>query len=571
MHRSNRTPRVRFNRRSVVLSSIFTLNLLVLPLEVYMYEVSPFERTGFRAPPLFPGAYGPQSNPDAFVPVFQALYNDSSQVYSYDRMNLLDVICTTLPRNQSLCDSSATILHTHVGAFYYPKDLQNHLAKLTCTAPSPNGVARSWHFRLFGHITSTSVVWLDDATSDPFGSTSTIHYLFIPLRQPMAWLVFKLAARLAMWNYIVYLIVHRYVRHVCHLGHLLETHQMHEGSSAVRFDIVVGEPTPVIVAHPLICLFFIADMWVSAEYFGLACLRVSQLSNLFCFFLGLLFCARMMWFAVAVLMTTNAILKRRRKHFQSSPVDTTTLTVLAAVLGTVAIHVQAVSPVVLEFYAFLFNAATVVNETGQVTGLECGYAMAVASVTLGCVPAALVFSTSLRPTKQAVGQRLRRMSTRLGISPRTVDVAGTTEQPRHYVESMFGFSDLKQRLTLWLCCGHRANIENICYGGSAYRLFHVDAAYRTERTISQRDTDCFVFGFDATNRLVEVTRVSLVANIDMTLPRHRRGVAPTVEDTAPQNVSTLAVGRVFIGPRCDVGALPSTSLRHGACGSAWVA
>ncbi|KAF0694809.1 Aste57867_14333 [Aphanomyces stellatus] len=116
------TRRVRFNRRSVVLSYFFSANMLILPLEIYLYEVSPIPDLGLRAPPAFPAAFDP---------------------YSYDREHVVDIVRTTLPRNCSHSDSPSTILHTYVGAFYFSQDLQDHLAALTCSMPSVNGVART--------------------------------------------------------------------------------------------------------------------------------------------------------------------------------------------------------------------------------------------------------------------------------------------------------------------------------------------------------------------------------------------------------------------------------------------
>ncbi|KAF0694806.1 Aste57867_14330 [Aphanomyces stellatus] len=584
-------PRVRYNLRCVCLSCVFCINVLVLPVEVYMYEVSPFVRASFRALPSFPAAFDPHADPAGYIPLFQSLYNHTTDsMYSHDRTNVLDIVRSTLVRNLSHCDAPSSILHTHVGAFYFPQDLQDDLATLTCSMPSTNGIARTWHFQLFGSFTSTSVAWLDPNSATNHDSLLT--YLFIPMHHAMPWLLTKLAGRVIMTCFLVHMAMRHYYRHIWHLHRSLLSHGVHDGSTAVRFEIFVGEPTPILVSHPLVCLFFILDIWTSAEYVGLACLRVSQVSNLDCFCLGLLFFGRMMWFSVAVLLAMNILVKRRRARFAFRSVDTMTLTVLAAVLGTAATYVQSIAPSMLAMYTWLINLSTVVDDTsGRVVALDCGYVMAVASITLGCLPAAVGLLDVLRTTKKVVTTRLRRLSSH--VSSKRSGGEGTTvvdESPHRSTESMFGYSDFKQRFSMWFCRNGPTNVDGefmrsrnetngrcggvgMCYGGSAYRLFNLDAAFQTQSTISQRDTDCFIFGYDATNRLVEVTRVSLVANIDVTRSRHRAtSVQPLTRPMIQQSVSTsCAVGRVVIGTRCDIGGFPATMIRRGINKSPWVA
>ncbi|KAF0694807.1 Aste57867_14331 [Aphanomyces stellatus] len=166
----------------------------------------------------------------------------------------------------------------------------------------------------------------------------------------------------------------------------------------------------------------------------------------------------------------------------------------------------------------------------------------------------------VRSTKEIIGQRLRRMSSRVSAMHSCEDVLRTfDEQDHQIIESMFECSDFKQRVLLWLCCHDlQATVDRVTCGGSAHRS-----------TFIQSDTDCFIVGYDDDHRLVEVARVSLLAHIDVTV---RQLQAQPLRDVIQHSMSPFAVGRVLIGSRCDESGFPSTILvRHGVHSSPWVA
>ncbi len=123
---------------------------------------------------------------------------------------------------------------------------------------------------------------------------------------------------------------------------------------------------------------------------------------------------------------------------------------------------------------------------------------------------------------------------------------------------------------------HR-EIEDIFAGGSIHRLFEIEPAYQKECTISQRGCDCFIFGYDESATLVDITRVSLVAHIDT------RELELSVKLQKQSKMPMAAVGSLVFQDPCsssssssintsrDKTEKPSVTLVVGASNSPWVA
>ncbi|ETV94404.1 hypothetical protein H310_12033 [Aphanomyces invadans] len=446
------------------------------------------------------------------------------------------------------------------------QEIQADLVTATCsslTTTRAAAPARRWNITLFGSISmSTSIAWLN--------ADSTLFYLYIPSYGTPTLLQVKLACRVLMGVYMLFLVATRYYCHVKHLADALKRYDMHVTSTAVRFDILVGEPTSLVVANPFVCAFFIVDIWASAEYVGLACLRVSQLSTWYKFMLGLLSFGRMMWFSAAGLLLLNVWLccsTFKLRKFQ--PVDVMYLTMASFTMGPVAVYVQGLIPAAVEMYTYMFGAlATTDPTTGAVATIDCTFSLAIFSITMCIVPVAFGYSTVCATSAARVTvQRVRRASSSLTSSGPHHRIV--VEGPHHYEESRFNFNDYKQRLSLWFCHDGRVT-DGVCYGGSAYRLFNLYSTAQVNRTINQRGTDCYVFGYNSSNALVEITRVSLVSHIN--LPPLARVVPHNnaVEHTTDHS-TTCAVGRIVFSGRRDIGGTPSIILRRGVDGSPWVA
>ncbi|KAF0694805.1 Aste57867_14329 [Aphanomyces stellatus] len=80
---------------------------------------------------------------------------------------------------------------------------------------------------------------------------------------------------------------------------------------------------------------------------------------------------------------------------------------------------------------------------------------------------------------------------------------------------------------IWIASSDQLNCVGLFDGGSAYRLFHIEL--QVHRTINQRDTECFIVGFDVSKWTLEVTHVSVLGHILMVAPRDGVSHAPRAD------------------------------------------
>ncbi|KDO20014.1 hypothetical protein SPRG_14162 [Saprolegnia parasitica CBS 223.65] len=127
---------------------------------------------------------------------------------------------------------------------------------------------------------------------------------------------------------------------------------------------------------------------------------------------------------------------------------------------------------------------------------------------------------------------------------------------------------MRYRLMAWYCRLQHIYSGRRVLGGSAYDLFSIDSRFRRMMTVGQNGTDCYVFGYDADNRLTEITRLSLLSRVDLTCFGLESGkrVRPDacVSPTTP--APSLAVGCVHL-PRGNRGL----DIEFGAEHSPWLA
>ncbi|RLO08783.1 hypothetical protein DYB28_001883, partial [Aphanomyces astaci] len=328
-----------------------------------------------------------------------------------------------------------------------------------------------------------------------------------------AWIIAKLSYRLVVSVCIFVYSVYRYYRPLWHLRWSLQRLPLHVSSTAVRYDVVVGEPTCLVLSNAWVCLAFVVDFWGSTEFFGSACLRMGQTNDIGLFVLGVLYLGRTVWCAYASLVVLNATLKRLHMAQWVVPANTTTLAIAVTVGGGFLTSVQVKLPPLMAFYTWLLTLVNTVDGNGNVVALDDTAAMVVYVVGMTATCFGIVLG------KKYVGQSVARRRSHL----------------RH----------------------------RVCTGGSVYRIFQLFPMVQAQCTISQTGSDCYVFAYNAADELIEVTRVSLVDQIDLTQKTTARPVHQTVVETAP------AVGSLVLGREKEGAA--DVTLYRGAYNSPWVA
>ncbi|RHY11088.1 hypothetical protein DYB30_004021 [Aphanomyces astaci] len=524
----SRPRRVAFTGTSVAVSCLFLINLVVMPLKPYLTEPLPVSEA-FRAPSLFPAVAPPlastngQQQQPGPVAQFERLYNAGTLPpdvsYFYDPVHVVEVMRTGV--SSTSCDDADALVTSVLGVPFFPPDVKSAIVDAVCSLSSNatnnfGTVGRSWRIYLGAKkVDCLSAAWavMLPAHNSTTSNVATIYYVFAPHILSPAWIIAKLSYRLVVSVCIFVYSVYRYYRPLWHLRWSLQRLPLHVSSTAVRYDVVVGEPTCLVLSNAWVCLAFVVDFWGSTEFFGSACLRMGQTNDIGLFVLGVLYLGRTVWCAYASLVVLNATLKRLHMAQWAVPANTTTLAIAVTVGGGFLTSVQVKLPPLMAFYTWLLTLVNTVDGNGNVVALDDTAAMVVYVVGMTATCFGIVLG------KKYVGQSVARRRSHL----------------RH----------------------------RVCTGGSVYRIFQLFPMVQAQCTISQTGSDCYVFAYNAADELIEVTRVSLVDQIDLTQKTTARPVHQTFVETAP------AVGSLVLGREKEGAA--DVTLYRGANNSPWVA
>ncbi|RHY22099.1 hypothetical protein DYB32_009615 [Aphanomyces invadans] len=497
---------VAITHRSAWLSCFYLVNLVCMPFLVYMTEVSPLATVHRTDQPPFPLAPTlTHALAQQYVAQFQVLYNATTLPgnvgYFYDSDRVVDVMRTVV--SPSDCADPATLLNSILGAAYFTPDANSAVLDCVCGNSSASTVGRAWRLNFIVAPSSINVLWVhpgNELNRHMGGASFTVYYLFIPDKLSPWWLAFKFLYRAMLSLTILGLAIQSYYRHVGHLcanlAHFpLQPHQASLGA-VTRYEVIVGEPSPLVMSNPYVCLAFVADICATSEYMGQACLRVCQTQSLWYFALAMVYLGRLVWCAYGTLVMHNAVRKRWGWAALTTPVDSTQVAVMVYFVGGFLTYLQGLWPSLINVYTWLF-------------------------------------ALDSTPASDAPDHRLVSMNIELAILVYLVTVCGTP-----YV----------------LSAGSYMNVA--CMGGSMYQVFRWHpSTFQAQATIDQTPTDCFVCGYDVTKTLVEVVCVSLVSQIDLkgyhrghTTSRANRKqfVAQHALSTAGECTSSkkLAVGRL---------------------------
>ncbi|KAF0694804.1 Aste57867_14328 [Aphanomyces stellatus] len=538
--------RVTLNRKSVVLSIVFCLNLVAMPLKVYLSEAAPMANpTTYRPPSMFPAIE--LSISTLYIQQLRLLYNRTtlppSATYYYDATNDVEVMRTVVSPSAVDCLDTPWLLNQILGSVYFPPDLLADMANALCdnsTARPSTTVDRLWRMNFVEVYAFVSAAWVvpgDDVHDTPSSSspssnkTSTVYSVFIPVTKPTPWRVGKLIFRLVLCIWIARICV-RYYEHVRHLRANLRRFVLHTHSSAVQYEIILGEPTCLVLANPFLCAAFVADLWASTESVAQACLRVCQTNDPFLFLVGMVYLSRMVWCAYLGLALLNPILKRTRRTHVVAPANTTALALAAFLAGGGLTYVQSSWPAMVAIYTWLFALDSSLGGV-HIVRMNTFFVVLVYSLTMTALPCGVSAANAsfnflwycwyhrFRPKISIMSLHVlsssRRNSTRRN-SVRRKSIERMAEPPRHFAESQLDFNDVKQRLILWLCRVRSMARSDLCTGGSFYPFFHLFPMFQRHCTISQRGSDCYIFGYNNAKTLIEVTRVSLVHQVDVPSP-----------------------------------------------------
>ncbi|KDO20015.1 hypothetical protein SPRG_14163 [Saprolegnia parasitica CBS 223.65] len=333
---------VRYNCVSVALSLGFLLNLVLMPLKAYMSEASPFDDKQFA---LVSANAIPTVNHTVsmlFAKSLQARFANVTSLFTYDASLSAEIVRNVLPYNASNCDDQ--ILTRIDGSIYCPYDLPSKLTAYLCgTSSTP--IARVGAAYMMSAPTGIFAFWsspgdVTKAGANP-STVTTISFMYATVSYSLFWLTAKFCVRFGLSLLIGIEAYRLYYRHVRTLRRLLQSHRLHATpTNVVRYEVVLGEPTSLVVCHPLVIAVFVIDFWSSVEVVAQAILRVSQTKALYYTGLGAMFLSRSVWFSYATLTALNCYLKWRRRAALFRPSSTTVVAMASFLFAGLSTNAQ---------------------------------------------------------------------------------------------------------------------------------------------------------------------------------------------------------------------------------------
>ncbi|OQR91789.1 hypothetical protein ACHHYP_04369 [Achlya hypogyna] len=565
------TIKVSFNRRSLAICALFVLNLVLTPLVAYIFE--PFS---WASSDSYFGSlpHSPSPRWSATVVVdMQALTPFTATNASFYAMSV--------PIDDHAC--SFALLPRVPGVIYLPKDFGPRLLFDLCTNVTLNHIARAWTVTALSRPVSVSVAW---------STQSEVVYLHVLPGASEMWVLLKLIWRLVLCMYIGKVLHTRFFRHVYHLYENLDLYPLSERSKGIkRYEILVGDPTAIVVSDPILCAGFCFDVLASADHTLQAVTRVLHPSSTGNFVLSSIYLSRHVWFSYAALLVLHSVLKRYRVLHWCVAQSTTILAIVVTVL------LSAVANIALRWYPLVgvVNSLFCIFTTpvgGDYFNVEASPALLLTYAMLWTVPVLLGRrAPEPRPDAPELPMMFRSVTSIMsaGHQQRSIpldilSLAQAARQPSatpipalnpndDHILAKFAFNDWKQIMWLWLCCPRQRNDADFCTGGSIYRLFEMDPSHQTLATINHRGTDCYVYSYIAADQLADVARVSLLGRLAIKGARQQRKIAVQargMRDSVHGNVQRFAVGRVVLRKPTEKDENGSAGLIFGARNSPWV-
>ncbi|EQC38891.1 hypothetical protein SDRG_03849 [Saprolegnia diclina VS20] len=503
-------PRFAVRRQPIafLLSVVMVVNIASMPMKAYLTEPLP----SFRAPPPDERFANYSAFNAATLAANRAYYNaltipNGTTYFSDDHRGAQVVRHAINLTNHRAMDRSECVSSFVLGfpglIYYLPHQMDMVCALAAANAPNAadwDGRGSCFHSRFcsveIGHV----CVWLDagDAVhGDPEAPQKlTLSFAFTSERF-FLWLWIKLVYRCGITLLVVHRMWARYYAHCVALERTLVSRGHRPGlDEAHRYDLLLGDPTAIILLDPTIAFAFVVDMWMSTSSVGIAVLRATQNSDTAILLLTFIYLSRTVWFAYCALGLTSSFLKRCRLEHAFAEVDPTMLAVAVAIYGPLVSWLSGNVGFLALLYQWTFACLAPPTLVAEQNELAPGCAMY--TLLIGSLPLCYGF----------IAPRFYCGFQGKSQTPRTL--ADYSSQRYNSVKSrlVFGFLEKLQKSSQQLLRGPETNL-----GGTVYAVFESNPRYKNCPTISMRSADVFVFCY-RDDEVVQKIRLSLLSSLD---------------------------------------------------------
>ncbi|RQM26343.1 hypothetical protein B5M09_006640 [Aphanomyces astaci] len=324
---------------SLVVSCLFTLNLVAMPFYFYLHmPIFPVEEEAV------PGV----NSTRAYVTSMQARYTPrlANQVYVSDVHSGIIALRTDLSSELlGLCDDHKALLGSRIqGSVFFSPSIQAMTIEFVCGKNHTNVDALWGHYYFGVHVTN-SVLW-----SSQHGDVSTLCYLFDPFVHYWTCSILEFLSRVFLSGYIAHQCWRYFYDPVAQLFGDLRSNP--QGKTCRNVQLVIGEPTSLVVSNAWIVLAFTMDILLHPGTLGSATLRLIQPFDVWGGVLGSLYFGRLVWVSYAALWLWNYLYKHSARL---SPVSCTVCAWTTTVLGVVLTKIDFIWTLALQLFMAMFN------------------------------------------------------------------------------------------------------------------------------------------------------------------------------------------------------------------------
>ncbi|KDO20753.1 hypothetical protein SPRG_13335 [Saprolegnia parasitica CBS 223.65] len=439
--------------------------------------------------------------------------------YVYDATNDVDVLCGRLQHMTEASFSYAPL----PGAFFYSKRTRLWVRDASLGTRNASSTALVQPGTLFGRPSSIAVLWIDAHDSICF-AVQLDH-------GSSTWLYCKLGFRMATTLLILSLLWSTYYVHYRSLA--IGLRQFGTCGESERLEIIVGDPTCLILQNTWICVLFVVDFWCSLETAGQCIFRIDQTADKWAFALSTLYLSRTVWFGYLVLNLSGYVLRRCGLESRVAQADPTGVAIgVALVVGPLTYYQLRLSAFI-DLYHVLYTAFLPPNKAMDY--VEHIPPAILYTIVLGALP--LVYSFAWPALIRLL---IPAASLACGAFARS------------------SYNDWKHRLLLGLifgcgCCRRRHRVPKTFRGGSIYKLFTTHRHLQRNAAFSFRGSDCYVLSHTPTTTISY--RLSLS---DALLLDHRTDIVFGSTPTA------TTFGRLIMNPKGTI------DVQLGAEQSRWI-
>ena len=528
---------VRFNRTSIAVTFLFIMNLVSMPMKAYTTEEFPWQP--------YHNQLSAENHTDFslyehdFVYKCRQLYGhlNTTARFHHDEQYNSDLYQTIIeiPRE----GMATPLVYSIPGAIAFSDRAVKLINEFGFGQRNSSSVFFASIGYIFGVAMINTAVWISPQNyslsnytqnQDAVSETYTVYTLQEMPSYNSSWLFCKFFYRFFVSIYTIYRIWTSYCSHIRDLIHDLKQYGLKHDDffnvdirpdRIVKYVVIIGDPTSIVLLDPIISIAFIIDVWLSMDVVIQAMVRVSAMSDVMTFFIAALYLSRFVWYAYSGLYITSVLLKRLHLESYFREVDPTVIAIVVAFIAGPLTYTQMRIPIFFDMYKWLMSCAISTEATNK--GSEGSLALTIFALLIAGIPVIYGFAAQY---VQCSFYRKR----------------GSISDLMSARYASFGYNDLKRKILLRLSNRYSNFSDNVCFaGGSVYHVFAWNKRYKYNPTMSQRDADCYVQCMNSSDKVIASIRLTLLQSIDM---RHKD---PTlVVEMVEQKELRCAVSRVHI-------------------------